>query len=231
MTLRIALIHAVMVAVAPVEAAFRELWPQAECGNILDDSLSLDRERDGELTAAMRRRIMALADYAAATGAAGILFTCSAFGEAIEAAASRASIPVLKPNEAMFEAALVQGGRIGMLATFAPSVQSMAEEFRAMAAQQGSPATLETYCVPGAMAALKAGDPATHDRLIAAAAPRFADCEAVLLAHFSTARAAPAVSAALDRPVLTSPGSAVGKLKEIIAGADPRSVAAQPLPP
>jgi hypothetical protein len=38
-----------------------------------------------------------------------------------------------------------------------------------------------------------------------------------LLAHFSTARAASAIAAVLDRPLLTSPASAVGKLKEIIA--------------
>jgi hypothetical protein len=217
MTIRIALIHAVGVAIAPVQQAFGELWPEAECGNILDDSLSLDRERDGVLTAAMTRRILALAEYAAATGAAGILFTCSAFGAAIEAAAVRAPIPVLKPNEAMFEAALAAGRDIAMLATFAPSVQSMEDEFRAIATAQGSRATLETYCVPGAMAALKAGDAAIHDRLIAEAAPRFGGCDAVLLAHFSTARAAPAVGAVLDRPVLTSPGSAVAKLKTIIA--------------
>ncbi len=66
------------------------------------------------------------------------------------------------------------------------------------------------------MAALKAGDAATHDGLIAAAAPRLADCDALLLAHFSTARAAPAVAAALDRPIFTSPGSAVAKLKAMI---------------
>src|SRR5271170_7068340 len=216
MTTRIALIHAVTVAVAPVEAAFRELWPEAECGNILDDSLSLDRERDGELTTAMTGRIMALAEYGRSTGAAGILFTCSAFGEAIEAAAARTPIPVLKPNEAMFETALLAGQRIGMLATFAPSVASMEQEFLAMAETHRSPATIETYCVPGAMSALKAGDAATHDGLIAEAAPRFGDYDAVLLAHFSTSRAAPAVTGVPDRPVLTSPGSAVAKLRSII---------------
>ena len=216
MTTRIALIHAVTVAIAPVEAAFRELWPEAQCANILDDSLSLDRERERVLTVAMTGRVMALAEYGRSTGAAGILFTCSAFGEAIEAAAARAPIPVLKPNEAMFEAALTAGRRIGMLATFEPSVASMEDEFREMAAVRRSPATIETYCVPGAMTALKAGDGATHDALVAAAAPRFGDCDAVLLAHFSTSRAAAAATAALGRPVLTSPGSAVAKLKAIL---------------
>ena len=139
MSIRIALIHAVTVAVAPVETAFRELWPEADCANILDDSLSGDRERDGRLTAAMTGRIIALAEYGRATGAAAILFTCSAFGEAIEAAAAGLPIPVLKPNEAMFEAALNAGRRIGMLATFAPSVASMEDEFRHMAAACGSP--------------------------------------------------------------------------------------------
>jgi len=202
MKTRIALIHAVTVAVAPVEEAFRQLWPEAECANILDDSLSLDRERDGVLTEAMKRRICALAEYGAATGAAGALFTCSAFGEAIEAAAARLPIPVLKPNEAMFGAALEA-------------------EFRAMAEARGKRATIETYCVPGAMAALRAGDRGEHDRLIAEAAPRFADCDAVLLAHFSTSRAAAQVGTVLDRPVLTSPGSAVAKLKAVITGVSP----------
>ena len=217
MTTRIALIHAVTVAVEPVQDAFRQLWPEAECANIVDDSLSLDRERDGVLTEAMKRRIRVLAEYGAATGAAGVLFTCSAFGEAIEAAAAQLQIPVLKPNEAMFEAALAVGRRIGMLATFAPSVGSMEDEFREIAETSGRRAVIETYCVPGAMAALKAGDGAEHNRLLAEAAPRFADCDAVLLAHFSTARAAPAVTAMIERPVLTSPGSAVAKLKGMIA--------------
>ena len=47
METRIALIHAVTVAIEPVQDAFRQLWPEAECANILDDSLSRDRERAG----------------------------------------------------------------------------------------------------------------------------------------------------------------------------------------
>ncbi|MGH7154298.1 MAG: aspartate/glutamate racemase family protein, partial [Acetobacteraceae bacterium] len=206
MTIRIALIHAVTVAIEPVQDSFRRFWPEAGCINILDDGLSPDRERDGHLTDAMCHRIGDLADYAVSAGAGGILFTCSAFGPAIAQAAAQLAVPVLKPNEAMFEAALEAGSRIGMLATFEPSVASMEQEFRDMAEQSGRAASIETICVPAAMAALKSGDAATHNRLLAQAAPRLEGCDAVLLAHFSTARAESTVQAALGRPVQTSPG-------------------------
>jgi Asp/Glu/hydantoin racemase len=217
--IRVALIHAVVVAMQPIQDAFRRSWPEAELMNILDDSLSPDREKDADLTSAMFSRMDSLARYAIENGAKGVLFTCSAFGEAIEAAAKTASVPVLKPNEAMFEAALSTGRRIGMLATFAPSVASMEEEFRQMARQRQVNVTIESYCVPGAMAALRAGDGARHDALIAEAAPRFRHCDVVLLAHFSTARAEAAVSAVLDGAILTAPGTAVGKLKAALSHA------------
>ncbi len=211
---RIALIHAVAVAMDPVAAAFRQLWPEAQCTSLLDDSLSADRERDGELTDAMRQRIGTLADYVLSTGADAILYTCSAFGEAIEQVAERLSVPVLKPNEAMFEAALEAGSNIGMLATFGPSVAGMEQEFYELARQRGlSDARITTICVPEAMAALRTGDADTHNRLLAEAAPGLAGCDAVLLAHFSTSRAEAAVRAAISVPVHTSPAAAVAKLK------------------
>ena len=67
------------------------------------------------------------------------------------------------------------------------------------------------------MAALQHGDGATHDRLLAEAAARLADRDAVLLAHFSTSRAAVAVAAALKCPVLTAPSAAVEKLQGLLA--------------
>ncbi len=209
---RIALIHAVRVAMQPVEDAFAEHWPQAERVNLLDDSLSPDRERDGGLTDAMAARIAALAEYAGRCGAHGILYTCSAFGDAIGRVQRAASVPVLKPNEAMFREAIAKGNRLGMLATFAPSIASMEQELRELAPG----ATLVTECVPQAMAALKAGDGATHDRLVAAAARKLDGCDAVMLAHFSTARAYGPVKEILDCPVLTAPGCAVLQMKSVL---------------
>jgi len=210
---RIALIHAVTVAIAPVSEALAALWPEARVQNLLDDALSRDREADGALTEAMHERIVSLARYVHGCGAQGILYTCSAFGAAIDAAKRAVPVPVLKPNEAMFEAALAGGRRFGMLATFPPSVASMEEEFNDLVAARGVDASLTTVCVPEAMQALRAGRGDDHDRLLAQAAPSLRDCDALLLAHFSTSRAYEAVSAAVRMPVLTSPRSAVLALR------------------
>jgi hypothetical protein len=210
---RIALIHAVAVAMQPVEEAFRRHWPEAERVNLLDDSLSVDRSREGPatgpMTGTMSARIAALAQYALGCRSDGILYTCSAFGEAIDAVKRTVHVPVLKPNEAMFAEALRHGKTIGLLATFAPSVPSMESEFREMK----SGAELRSICVPAAMAALQAGDGATHDRLCAEVAPKLAGCDAIMLAQFSTARARAAVEKAVACPVLTSPDSAVLRMK------------------
>jgi len=217
MTTRIALIHALRLSIAPSEEAFRTLWPEAEWFNLLDDTLAADRDAAGALTPEIASRITALANEARRRGAQGILYTCSAFGAAIETVSCLSPIPVLKPNEAMFAEALTLGRRIGMLATFEPSVGSMEAEFEVEA--HGSGATITSICVPEAMAALQQGDAAAHDALLAEAAarPEARGFDALMLAQFSTARARDAVSAVADAPVLTSPHSAVLRLKARLA--------------
>src|SRR5690606_28344591 len=96
---RIALIHATPLAIEPIGAAFSRLWPEARTTNLLDDSLSADLAAEGRLTDHMIGRFLTLARYVHGCGADAILFTCSAFGPAIEATAAAMTIPVLKPNE------------------------------------------------------------------------------------------------------------------------------------
>ena len=215
--MRIVLIHAIPAAVGPIQAAFAEAWPKPDLVNLLDDSLSRDRALGPDLTDSMYARFDALGGYAVSIGAAAILFTCSAFGPAIERVAGSVKIPVLKPNEAMFDEAIRIGGRIGMLATFEPSIASMAAEFKEQAAGAGSSAKLQSAMVPGAMAALQAGDRERHDALIGEAVASLGDCSAVMLAQFSMAPAAPVVRRRSSAPVLTSPAAAVAALKAKLA--------------
>lgn len=213
---RIALVHAVHAAIAPIEAAFAAMWPQAQRFNLLDDGLPAALEAEGSLTPAIYARIGRLAAHAQACGADGVLYTCSAFGSAIDAAAAASPLPVLKPNEPMFRAAVSAGRRIGMLATFAASVPSMEDEFRQFAGHRG--ATLETVCIPAAMEAARRGDIATHNALVAAAAPGLAHCDVVMLAHFSTAPALDAVRGVLSCPVFSAPEAAVQAMQHRLHG-------------
>lgn len=214
---RVVLIHAVPVAIAPVEAAFKRLWPRVQRSNVLDDGLPAELERAGRLTPALFERIALLVDYAVDTGAQGVLFTCSAFGEAIAAAAARVPIPVLKPDQAMFTQALQAGRRIGMIASFAPAVPSMERDFRAAAQLRGIDVEIESVCVPAAMEAARVGDTDRHNQLLAEAAPRLTHCDVVMLAQFSTSVALDAVQAVLPCPVLSSPDAAVALLRRQLA--------------
>src|SRR4051794_32892000 len=208
--MRISLFHALKHSIVPIEASFARLWPEARLMNLLDDSLSSDLARDGRISDAITERFLNLGRYAISTGSDAILFTCSAFGPCIEAVArAHPPMPVLKTNEAMIEQAPPQGRRIGLLSTFAPTLASMPPEF---------PSALELVpkLAEGALAALDRGDRATHDRLVVEASGDLRDCDIIALAQYSMAPAAAEVAAATGRPVLTTPDSAVAKLKALL---------------
>lgn len=207
--MRIALIHALRHSIDPCGEAFRQNWPEADLRNIFDDSLSSDLFRDGGINDAMTARFLALTEYAVSSGAAGILFTCSAFGACIEAcAAAWPGLPVLKPNEAVLEES-ANFKKIALMASFAPTLTSMPAEF-------GVGVEVVPCYIEGALDALETGNAKLHDQLTAAAAARLAGVDAIVLAQFSLARAAPAVGLATGLPVLTTPGCAVLKLRKLL---------------
>jgi Asp/Glu/hydantoin racemase len=223
MSKHVVLIHAMTAAIGPTLDAFAEWWPEAHVSSLLDDGLPAALRREGGLTPAIVARICGLAAYGAQTGADAVLFTCSAFTPAMDLAKRQHPIPVLKPDEAMVAAALATGLRIGVLATFPETISVSASQFRAAAQRAGKSIEIVTGAVPDALTAINAGDPATHDRLIAAAAAKMApQVDVLCLAQFSMARARAAVQAVSSLPVLTSPDSAVAHLRAAFTDLQPR---------
>lgn len=204
---RIALIHALIDSMEPATAAFARDWPDADLVHLLDSSLSQDVARP-DRAAGIAGRIHALSRYAQDIGSDAILFTCSAFGPAIDAARDGLSIPVRKPSEAVIREATELGGRIALVATFAPTLRTMPCEFP-------PDARILPVLAEGALEALKQRHPAQHDAQIAQAAKQ-AGCDVVVLAQFSSARAAEAVRKVFHGPVLTTPGAAVRDLRECL---------------
>ena len=218
---RIALVHALEESVLPARAAFAEIWPEAACFDLLDTSLATDLAARGSLDAAMVDRFLTLGRYAAATrGAAdaarAMLFTCSAFGPAIDEVKKALPIPVFRPNEAAFREALDAGSTIAVVVSFPPSLASLMRELEDEAAERRQRITVKGVLAEGALAALKAGDGATHDRLVAEAAAGLAGVDAVILGQFSLARARAAVAQATGRPVITTPDAAVRAVQQAV---------------
>lgn len=157
--------------------------------------------------------------YALECGSDAILFTCSAFGPCIEdVARQHPSVPVLKPNEAMIKDISALGRRVGLVATFPPTLESMPSEFP-------RDITLECQLAESALAAMNDGNGDLHDQLVAAAAVRLAalGCEVIALAQFSMARAKSLVERRTGLPVLSTVDSAVAELKRRLDGVAPRS--------
>ena len=123
---------------------------------------------------------------------------------------------MLKPNEAMLDEALTAGGRIGLLATFEPSIPSMVQELEDLAAARKLDVSIVASVVPDALAAIHAGRAGDHDAMIAAAAERLNGCAVLVLSQFSMAAAAALIPERPGRKVVTSPHSAVTRLRQML---------------
>lgn len=220
-TPRIALIHALEESVSPIRAAFARLWPEAQGADLLDASLSADLLAAGRLDDGMVQRFVTLGRYAAKGSGKGdtraVLFTCSAFGPAIDAVKADLSIPVLRPNEAAFAEALERGRRIALVVTYPPSLPALTQELEQMAAARGQSISITPILADGALLALKAGDGAGHDAAVLAACKNLGAQDAVVLGQFSLARAASALQPHVDSPIFTTPDSAVRALRRLVS--------------
>ena len=213
---RIYVVHALTASLEPVARAFAGGWSKAKVCNLMDDALSRDRQSGAHSDDDFEHRFSGLIHYCLASGAHGILFACSAFNEAIEAARRGIRLPVLKPDEAMISNALEMGDRLAVVATFEPSIASLRSQIESEAKIRGRSAQVRGVFVDEAMRALNAGDGARHDALIARAVSTVSNVDAVLLAQFSMARAAGSAATASPAPLLTSPESAVARLRSLV---------------
>ncbi len=204
-------------AMAAAVRAFEVGWPTARISNLMDDGLFAWVRETGGVVPEMHEAFRTLTRYMVDRGADGILYTCSAFRECIDACIVEFDLPMLKPNDAMIELVLDTGSRIAVVATVAPTIASISAEIEAMAAARGQAVELVPCVVEGAFDALASGDAARHDELIAASACEINDCDAIALAQFTLSRAVPAVEAVSDIPVFNSPGAAVAKMRGILA--------------
>lgn len=205
------LIHTSATLVPVFQQLCREKLPGVDTFNIVDDSLIKDVIARGRLTAKTSRRVAAYVRSAASAGADLILVTCSSIGPAVEAAAAKSRVPVLRVDQPMADRAVRTGKRVGVIATLSTTLEPTADLVRRRAADAGAAVEIVSRLCEGAFEALMAGDTAKHDAAVTAALRELAaQVDVVVLAQASMARVASALPAgAVAVPILASPALAI----------------------
>jgi Asp/Glu/hydantoin racemase len=199
------------------EALAREL-PRVKVLNLLDEGLLLEVERYGGLAPQCVDRLATQVGLAVQAGASAVLLTCTAYSSVVSEVQARfPSVPVLAVDQVMVDQAVGQATRIGVLATVAAGLDQQRELLRGAAKAAGKQVEIVPSLHPEAMAALQAGDPDAHDRILLEALPDLAaHVELVLLAQASMARLVPKLPLDLPVPVLASPALAVDRLRQVL---------------
>ena len=180
-----------------------------------DFKLSKDRAR-GVDEAIIRERIIDLGMAAIEDGVDAILYTCSAFGDAINAAKEQINIPVFRPNESAFDEAIIRGKTVHILVTFIPSLELLVNEFKTMS--KGLNIDVNGYLVDGALNDLKNDQIDQHNKKIIETIRKIPENETVILGQFSMARASDLIAKEMpNRLVLNTPDASVLRLRDTIA--------------
>ncbi len=162
----VAFIHTSPAAVGPLMQFYAEAAPELEVTNLLDDGLLrlLAAGRAGDV----RRRLQEMLRAAAETYAPELaMVTCSSVSkEMTESLARDFDFPVLKIDYPMARRAVGAGRRIGVAATFPPTLVPTSKLIRDAAAEAGAEVEIVEDVTPEAYDALLSGDAARHDALV-----------------------------------------------------------------
>jgi Asp/Glu/hydantoin racemase len=227
---RIFLVHPTMLAMPPVDQAFKTLWPDATIVNVLDESLYNDIPQDGKLAPEIFTRLTSLFRHCEASRADGIVFSGSTFGPAVEDARRNVGIPVLRIEEAMMDDAAARGGSILLVCTQKRAQPVVRGTLDAAAKQAGKPLTVTELWVSGARDALNRGDNATHDRLIAEQTAAAGDFDQIVFGMMSMAPAKAKMPAALAAKVFTAGEAAVARMQVLTSGSETGAITGMETP-
>ena len=218
MSQTLALLHTSHVLIPMFSALCKQTIPDVAIFHMVDESLIKNTIAAGALTKATARRLLALIQNAREAGADAVLVTCSSIGPAVPVAREVFDFPVLRVDEAMAEEAVRQGARIGVMATLPTTLEPTVTLLRETAGAQSRRIDVVPCLCDKAFNAVIAGDKETHDRLVCAALVQLIDTvDVVVLAQASMASAVDRIPPeARLKPVLSSPGSAVSRAREVL---------------
>jgi aspartate/glutamate racemase len=215
-TATVGVIHATPMSIAPLEQAFAAVLPEVRLRQVLDDSLLAELQAAGSLTPELEARMERLLEYLLSGEVDAVQFACSGYVPVVDRAAARLTIPVRKPDEAMYRQLAEQDGRpIGIVATVEPALALAREQLSELLVARGERPAILTRAVPDALSMAQAGDLDGLTDAIAAAVGRLVQhgASVVAFAQYSLAPVADAVATRTGTRIVTGPHAAAEDLR------------------
>lgn len=213
---KLVIIHTTPATIDSLGKLVREILGECQVVNLLDDSILPEINRAGMITPGVRARLYTQLAMAQTIQPDAILCACSSIGGVMEEGSTFCSVPVLRIDGPMAEAAVAGSSRIAVLATLPSTLAPTQELILRKAADQGKTVSLTSQVIEGAGDLLSAGNTEEYDRLVSDTIVRkLAESEVVLLAQASMARCMYRVPQELHNRVFTSPRLGVKQLEAL----------------
>ena len=214
---RVALIHTGFALVDVLAELFKEIIPEAELINIVDDSLLREVLKEGGLVQPVLKRMLHYYKAAELYNVDCIFNVCSSVGEAADKARRQIETPVVKIDEQMAQEAVKRAVNIGVAATLKTTLDPTCRLIEKKAKETGKGIKIEKTLCPGAFEELMNGNSEKHDGIVLKGIKELAGkVDVVVLAQGSMARLVKSLDYDLASRVLSSPRSGIMEVKRVL---------------
>ena len=216
----IGIIHAIHLTIRAMQPFLERYIPDVEVMHFCDDTIQRDNLA-ASVGVIPKHNYFRFAQYAhnlQESGVELILLACSTFNYAAELARPMIDIPILQIDRPMMELAVMQGKRVGLLATLASTVPSSERLLRIVAAEKNRPVEITTVLRPEAFAAVSKGDTETHNRILLEEIDKLSSkVDSIVMAQLSMSALAPHLGKTAV-PVYNSGTTGFGYIREKLYG-------------
>lgn len=214
---KVYIIHTSLVSHQELQGLFKEILPEVELFNIVDDSLLNDVKKNGAVDEKITGRVIDYCLAAERNGADLIFSQCSSVGKAMDVARKVVTVPILKVDEAMAEKAVAMGKTIGVVATVESTMKPSCDLVQSKADEIGKTIEIKQYLVAGALDILmKENNRQKHNELVLEMVKKAeTECDVIVLAQGSMTVLLPELKE-IKTLILTSPRLGVEKAKKML---------------
>jgi glutamate racemase len=217
----IGIIHAIHLTIGAMQPFLERFIPDVEVMHLCDDTIQRDN-LSSPVGVIPKHNYFRFAQYAhnmQESGVELILLACSTFNYAAELARPMIDIPILQIDRPMMELAVMQGKRVGLLATLGSTVPSSERLLRIVAAEKNRPVEITTVLRPEAFEAVAKGDKETHNRMLLEEIDKLSGkVDSIVMAQLSMSALEPELGKTAV-PVYNSGTTGFGYIREKLYGA------------